>query len=103
MCKNCKVSEIGLQRQAELDAATQEMKRLGIPAYHGFLARYELGTSAKYTDEQRAVLERYNTATLGMKKLHEDYVWSLARQAVQEAKERGAMPLSIMHGDRREL
>jgi len=91
MCKNCKASELGIARQAELNAALAECQCIDInPGIHGFIAAHAWkGYTPQYTDEQRAVLDRYNAAAQAMKKLHEDYVWSLARKAAEEARARG--------------
>lgn len=95
MCKNCKASELGVQRQAELDAATLECQRLNVnPRIGGFIAKYAhpnapRGERLNITSDQQAALERYNAALEAMKTLHEDYVWDRARIAAREAKERG--------------
>ena len=90
MCKNCKGSELGIARQADLDAALADCQRIDInPGIHGFLTRNAWKNyTPQYTDEQRAVLDRYNVAAQAMKKLHEDYVWDLGRKAVAAEKAR---------------
>ena len=90
MCKNCKFSPLGLERQSELDAAIAECQRLSInPATSGFIARHAWhGYTPQFTPEQRAALTRYNTAQLLMKALHNDYVFEIAREAAQRRLER---------------
>jgi hypothetical protein len=107
VCKNCKSSEIGIQRQAELDAATEACKALNInPATVGFLVRHAYqgrvppGQRLNATPEQIKAVERHNAASGAMKKLHEDYVWDRGRKHVEEMKARGVQPFYIAHGDK---
>lgn len=90
MCKNCKTSPLGIERQSELDAAIAECQRLGInPATSGFIARHAWhGYTPQFTPEQKAALTRYNTAQSLMKDLHNDYIFEQARKAAQERLER---------------
>lgn len=90
MCKNCKASPLGIERQSELDAAIAECQRLNVnPSTSGFIARHSWrGYTPQFTDEQRAALTRYNTAQSLMKALHEDYVFDLARKAAQQRLDR---------------
>jgi len=103
MCKNCKSSELGVQRQAELTAAIEQCKALNInPATGGFIARHAWrGYTPQFKPEERAALDRYNAAAQAMKKLHEDYFWENARRDAEEARARGVKPLYIAHGDKR--
>lgn len=90
MCKNCKASPLGIERQSELDAAIAECQRLGInPATSGFIARHAWhGYTPQFTTEQKAALTRYNTAQSLMKDLHNDYIFEQAREAAQRRLER---------------
>ena len=83
MCQNCKAAPLAQERQKTLQAALDACRQAGInPHIHGFLVRHARGgKTPQYTSAQRTALERYNTAAAAMKRLHEDYVWSLARQA----------------------
>jgi hypothetical protein len=92
MCKNCKASPLGIQRQAELDAAIEACKALNIDhRTNGFIARYAWqGYTPQYSDEQRQALDRYNNAMQAMKDLHQDFVFDGMRRAQEEAlKKRG--------------
>lgn len=89
MCKNCKSSDLGIARQAELDAAIEACKELNInPAINGFLVRHAYQGSIprrergvlQHTAEEVQAITRYNAAMTAMKKLHEDYVWEQGRQ-----------------------
>lgn len=85
MCKNCKSSQLGLERQSELDAATIECRRLGInPDISGFVARHAYrGRTPQFTSEQQVALARYNTARSLMRDLHNDYVFERGREEAQ--------------------
>lgn len=89
MCKNCKSSDLGIARQAELDAAIAACQELNIkPQINGFLVRHAYQGSIPrsergvlhYTAEEHQALTRYNAAQDAIKKLHEDYVWDQGRQ-----------------------
>lgn len=105
MCKNCKSSELGIQRQTELEAATKACQDLKVnldPRIHGFIARHAWRNyTPQYTDAQRAALDRYNVAQQAVKTLHEDYIWGLARKSAEEARARGVKQFYITHGDKR--
>lgn len=99
MCKNCKTSELGQQRQTELDAAIAECKLAGVnPGTGGFIVRHG-GNMPMLRTAQRAALERYNTAWQAMKKLHDDYVWQTAREYAEEMRAKGIKPISFSHAD----
>jgi hypothetical protein len=88
MCKNCKSSPLGTQRQSELDASIAECQRLAInPEVAGDKARHAM-YAPEFSGERRAALARYNTALSLMKALHNDYVFDLAREAAQARLER---------------
>lgn len=102
MCKQCKASELGQARQAELDAARAACERLNInPGTAGFIIRYAR-TRVVPRDEHpaaQAAVERYNAAQDAMKKLHQDYIWGLARAHAQQMRERGVKPIAFTHSD----
>jgi hypothetical protein len=91
MCKNCKASELGQTRQAELDAALEACKAANInPGTAGFIVRYartRIIPKDEHPDAQAAV-ERYNAAQQAMKDLHNDYVFGMMRQAAEVERTR---------------
>ncbi len=108
MCVNCKSSELGIARQAELVAATEQCKELNInPAIVGFIVKHAYQGRVpgherqSATPEQVAAAKRYIDAVDAMKTLHNDYVWTLARKQAEEARSRGVTPFYITHGDKR--
>jgi len=103
MCKNCKSSDLGVQRQAELTAAIEQCHTLNLkPEIAGFIARYgHPQRRSPFKPEERAALDRYNAAAQAMKSLHNDYIFAGMRQAAEEARARGVKPLYIAHGDKR--
>lgn len=103
MCKDCKASPMGQQRQQELDNAIQACKALDIdPHVNGFIARHAYrGYTPQYTDEQCQALDRYNAAMQAMKKLHEDFVFDGMRRAQIEGMLRNGRKYRLMmHCDR---
>lgn len=104
MCKDCKTSPMGVERQQELDAALETCKALNInPATSGFIARHAWkGYTPQFKDDERAALDRYNEAALAMKKLHEDYVFDGMRRAqIENMLRNGRKHRFIMHSDTR--
>jgi len=102
MCKDCKASPLGQQRQTELDNAIEACKALNInTVVNGFIARHAWqGYTPQYDDEQRQALDRYNEAAQAMKKLHEDFVFDGMRRAQEEALRNGVKYRFIMHSDK---
>jgi hypothetical protein len=110
MCKNCKSSELGVQRQSELEQAEAACKALNLNtgtagfisrhAYRGSVPRSERGV-LRFSQEEQQALDRYNAAQKAMRDLHNDYVWDLGRKHAQEMKEKGIKPIFIAHGDKR--
>lgn len=89
MCKNCKASELGQTRQAELDAAHEACKAANInPGTAGFIIRYARTRTVPRDEhpDAQAAIERYNAAQQAMKDLHNEYVFGLARQASEAAR-----------------
>jgi len=108
MCNNCKASELGIARQAELDAALAECQALNVnPRIAGFLVKHAYqgrvprGERLNATPEQIEALKRYNAAQSAMKELHNDYVFDRGRKHVAEMKARGVQPVYFAHGDKR--
>jgi hypothetical protein len=108
VCKNCKSSEIGIARQAELDDAREQCKQVNVnPDIVGFIVRHAYqghvpsGQRLSATSEQIKAVERGNAASDAMKKLHEDYVWDRGRKHVEEMKAREVQPFYITHEDKR--
>jgi len=107
MCNNCKTSPLGIQRQAELNAATEACKALNLNvatagfisrhAYRGGIPNLQRGM-IRFSKEEQAALDRYNAAQQAIKDLH----WEIARRNVEEARERGIKTFYIAHGDRRQ-
>lgn len=98
MCKDCKASPMGIQRQQELDNAIEACKALNIdPRVNGFIARHAYrGYTPQYTEEQRQALDRYNTAMQAIKKLHEDFIFDGMRRAQIEGMLRNGRKQSFM-------
>lgn len=87
MCKNCKSSPLGIERQNELNAAIAECQRTNInPEIGGFIQRHSMHTPLN--DNQRAAITRYNTARSLMIDLHNDYIFALARENAQRRLQR---------------
>lgn len=94
MCKDCKASPMGTQRQAELDAATAACKALNInPSIAGFIEHYAYrGHTPKFKEGEKKAADRYNAAQQAMKKLHEDFIFDGMRKAAQREAERRKEP-----------
>lgn len=110
MCKNCKSSELGIQRLEELSQAEAACKTLGInPATAGFISRHAYRGSVprsergvlRFTEQEQQALDRYNAAQKAMRDLHDDYVWDCGRKHAQEMKAKGIKPIYFAHGDKR--
>lgn len=108
MCQNCKSSELGIARQAELAAATEQCKEVNInPAIVGFIVKHAYQGRVpgherqNATQEQVAAAQRYIDAVDAMKTLHNDYVFDRGRRHAEEMRARGVKPFYITHGDKR--
>jgi len=74
---------------------------IGFLVKHAYQGRVPGGQRLNATPEQIEAVKQHVAASDAMKKLHEDYVWDLARKDAQDRKERGVKPFYITHGDKR--
>jgi hypothetical protein len=94
MCKNCKASELGRQRQAAYDTARSAVEWAGLtPAISGFLAAYGARSdqggrprTPLYSAEQQRLLDAYTRTRNALEQLHNDYIFGEMRREVERAR-----------------